>query len=1382
MKKIFKLLSLFVLLFLYKISVADSIPNGVEAVAPCIKLISIQNPENIPSFQHNNCYCPSYSCDRQFYIAVDNHPSNIYHLYTYFIKATGSNTYLASGLNVPLYINNVLNPLFGTASSGMHYLKTPIVIPPNVNEIIFCREGTQPNAPFTSFNDFVPFQCCTIPIINPPTAQNVSFTASTPSCAPTAVSFSTNYPMIPTNPSHFNPNTIEIQYTQGGQLVTIYNSEAANLPFNGNLGSFTYNQPGTYTATLNINTSCGSFTKDIQIVVPAGLPLTVSPSSSTICGNTPTTLTASPQNYSSYQWRKNGVIIAGATGSTLSVSTAGTYTVSATNAGCTATASATVISGTLPPVSLTYDPTTVVCADGAVKLTASPNNTNYSYTWSSNTDGGSESPTQNIAYGFFQGHYDPYQYNISTPQTFSVTVTDVLTGCTALASVSIMPPKRNLNQTTSIGNLCCFIESAKRIGEINGVMNVNASTNLSSVPANILAGPIIKVWGTLIVDNDWTVINKTILFGPNAKVVVNAGRRLEINNNSILKACTNYMWRGIELASPSSQIFTNGNSRIEEAKIAVNIAFNSDYLIGGSMFNDNFIGVKISNNLGLTTSPPAPNYNRGIGANIFKSGVNANQLKMPYETRTVGFAGIQLINSGGNSMANPNNFVYIGVANLPNAINTFDKLDFGIHATNSQLNVNYAAMTNISRNFSNHPYSGNGMYVEDNQHSSNAIRRLIVRNSTFGSSYQGILFDDMNVEITDNTMNDMVNGMRGVRAMNGLIGGAGFENTLVIDRNEINLNTTSNVSNGVINTNVATNTPQNPISSGQIGALQTCFFKYAILIQGCPRSVVSISSNIIRLPVFSPINYSLCSGNAPAEGIRVEHIATGLSANTFVGNNDIKNGYVGTRFVNVSSSNAAQILNIQENDHYFDQGGPSASGVGFVLDNSDRIGMFCNEVLGTGTIRRLGFQINGSPNFLLEANRINIARVGVQFNGNCVSTNAIRLNAFQSLNTAIELRNSATLGWQFGTMADHPSNLFIGNTLDMNVVNSSIPFFGFHQNAPFYTSSLSKLRQDNNGVISNFQPFNVNGVVKPSNSNLCNWTFSGFRMVAEETEQLMQTIAEGIEGQFKQPSEYQLQRELMEKLTENPDLLLTDPDLAQYFIAKENDNIGKFTELEQRVKELQAKIADLDEQYSTDELLKEQAIAAEIQAKMAYINSLTPQNQIEINEKTVNEIYVNTQAKGIQNFTEAQLVALYGVAQQCPFSGGDVVYKARTMIGLSGDQLVYDDQTNCALGFYKKEIEEEQIADPDGLKEIDVLSVFPNPATELVTIYHTIPEGTEVNIQVLNALGQKVGEKEVSWSDFSTFIDVSRYATGLYNLLFRVNGKVTETHKVVVRH
>ena len=124
---------------------------------------------------------------------------------------------------------------------------------------------------------------------------------------------------------------------------------------------------GVYTVTVTSAAGCSaSVTSNVTI----GAPPTPSVTSATVCAGDNATLTAS--GGVSYVWST------GATTTSITTATAGTYTVTATNAGgCTATASGTVTVNPLPTPSVT---SATVCAGNTATITASGG---VSYIWSS---------------------------------------------------------------------------------------------------------------------------------------------------------------------------------------------------------------------------------------------------------------------------------------------------------------------------------------------------------------------------------------------------------------------------------------------------------------------------------------------------------------------------------------------------------------------------------------------------------------------------------------------------------------------------------------------------------------------------------------------------------------------------------------------------------------------------------------------------------------------------------------------------------------------------------------------------------------------------------------------------------------------------------------
>lgn len=189
-------------------------------------------------------------------------------------------------------------------------------------------------------------------------------------------------------------------------------------------GGITYAwSTGATTASINVS-SAGTYT--VTVTNAAGCTATASrtltvnspPSASisganSICGGGASTFTASGGG--TYVWNT------GATTAAISVSTAGTYTVTVTNAsGCTATASRvlSVLSGINISASSTNS-TCGLCNDGTITLSVTGGTSPFSYTWS---DG---KTTQNRT--------------ALAPGTYSVTVRDA-NSCSSSASVTIYLP------------------------------------------------------------------------------------------------------------------------------------------------------------------------------------------------------------------------------------------------------------------------------------------------------------------------------------------------------------------------------------------------------------------------------------------------------------------------------------------------------------------------------------------------------------------------------------------------------------------------------------------------------------------------------------------------------------------------------------------------------------------------------------------------------------------------------------------------------------------------------------------------------------------------------------------------------------------------------
>lgn len=142
-------------------------------------------------------------------------------------------------------------------------------------------------------------------------------------------------------------------------------------------GVFTALSPGTYSVTAKYPAGCISPAKSETINSVPTVTGTISPATVTFCMGSSQVLTVN--GGTSYQWFRNGTLIAGATSATYTATTSGTYTANIINSTCTGAASnsSTVTVTPLPTGSIT-PATATICGGSSTTLTA---NGGSSYQW-----------------------------------------------------------------------------------------------------------------------------------------------------------------------------------------------------------------------------------------------------------------------------------------------------------------------------------------------------------------------------------------------------------------------------------------------------------------------------------------------------------------------------------------------------------------------------------------------------------------------------------------------------------------------------------------------------------------------------------------------------------------------------------------------------------------------------------------------------------------------------------------------------------------------------------------------------------------------------------------------------------------------------------------
>jgi gliding motility-associated-like protein len=228
-----------------------------------------------------------------------------------------------------------------------------------------------------------------------------------------------------------------------------YNWSGVGITAGSTTETITVNQPGTFNYTVT-NTDNGCKTMGSQTVTQNTIaPIVSSAASGTLTCNTLTVnaIVTTTTNPVSYNWSGTG-ITAGATTETITVNQPGTfnYTVTNTNNGCTTLGSQAVTQNTTLPSVNVSGTQTITCGAPTVTLTGSATPSISTPVWTGGVSSGSSS----------------YTATATSPNTYTLTVTDPTNGCSNSATTQVVPSAGIPIVTASVTNsLSCTTLSAQ---------------------------------------------------------------------------------------------------------------------------------------------------------------------------------------------------------------------------------------------------------------------------------------------------------------------------------------------------------------------------------------------------------------------------------------------------------------------------------------------------------------------------------------------------------------------------------------------------------------------------------------------------------------------------------------------------------------------------------------------------------------------------------------------------------------------------------------------------------------------------------------------------------------------------------------------------------
>ncbi|MBE7510782.1 MAG: T9SS type A sorting domain-containing protein [Bacteroidia bacterium] len=289
---------------------------------------------------------------------------------------------------------------------------------------------------------------------------------------------------------------------------------------------------------------------------------------------------------------------------------AGTYTVTVTaQNGCTATASYTVVSATIPVISFNYYP--LQCQGTYMLVNPTPG---VDYYWDFRDNSNSL---------IFSNAGGAGMTSVTLPQGAQpsvLTITANNNGCKATRVYDLgecCPPDPQSNDFAVYGDVTLSqlvpILQANRPTWVYGngtpyqsfCLNYTTNYTLNTFTSGIGVSRIF-IYGNLTIDTDVALYDFSIVMAADREIIINSNKGLYMSGDLgvTFSTCGKYMWRGIRMLGVNSRIASKKTStfQISGYNYVINDAINGIYSAASSkvyltnvLFNRNYNGIYISN-------------------------------------------------------------------------------------------------------------------------------------------------------------------------------------------------------------------------------------------------------------------------------------------------------------------------------------------------------------------------------------------------------------------------------------------------------------------------------------------------------------------------------------------------------------------------------------------------------------------------------------------------------------------------------------------------------------------------------------------------------------------------------------------------------------------
>ncbi len=843
---------------------------------------------------------------------------------------------------------------------------------------------------------------------------------------------------------------------------------------------------------------------------------------------------------------------------------------------------------------------------------------------------------------------------------------------------------------------------------------------------NGLVDGCVAVYGTLIINVDYTFDNATLNMNTLTAIVVGLYDRLTIVNQTTIAGCEE-MWRGIRLQFESE--LDMENSTIRDAYHAVTAENDSSVRIEGNIFDNNNVGFYVPpNQLGFKNNIAklAGGYSF-FSDNLFTS---TTTMLPPYSSSSGPVAGIVLNDTQAFNLGHyANNSVKNYFSNLQSGLLVYSVLDGWFGGLEIQNIRDYGIFVMANTN-------------EVDIHS-NAIRDVNF----------GIVGDAVNeYSVQDNIIKDCRNAAIAIT-------NSGDQNIRITD-NEI-----------------VTGAASADLSDEPNGI----DISFSTVVEG---KEITVSSNSIKVA---------------ETGIAV----LSTSGKVSVVDNTIRHTYVGnTNGIGVSVVSSEGEIKVKGNVVKKTTASNIAAGISISV--SQGVQVIENAIQGDYTY---GIICLESTNTSFCCNQLDGSNFGMTFWGLCADSQ-LKNTIFGKHNTALFYYDALT-GPQ------------VNNGNDWSNANTVTDAFFVEVNYPF-TSSLfftdpALIPAGYTKIIPAEGWFTFQGIDPTCGSEL-NCGIDPYELIVDNdpgrmltSEDLLALESPKSDELSTQVRQWEHQRYLYAKLSENPSLITVNTAVNQFYAAAQAGTLGAFHDLEMGIRALTSPPVTLktaaerimdqirvlgkelsglrnvrletEEQASASFSQPEETLRTELEiaqqewailkaqiqswrtgqvkSLQQQLASLSVETDVQQNLKDYYHIYLQSVVLK-QQLTAEQHTELLALAEQCPNVSGNAVLKARALCHKFASNWQWDWE-ECRQEGWKAKLALPHI--DEGAKKMEQVRLFPNPANGQFTLNLDEAMSSDGQILVYTVNGKTVHHQILTEGMTQANVDVSHLPNGIYTVV-----------------